>query len=156
MTKWLITHAGGAKKKWRFVEFGGTSGAESRGIVDILAIRKDHGREGDGMKRGDYFEMIFIQTKGGTAPRPKKEDVGRLSRLARLDHAKAVVLAEWKRGIHLQLYRLDGREWIAATAKEIFGEAKKPNKAPEPTPMSVTANHGRGSSLTFTEDGNKT
>jgi len=76
------------------------------------------------MKRGDYFEMIFIQTKGGTAPRPKKEDVARLSRLAELYQAKAVVLAEWQKGMRLELYRLDGSEWVIATAKEIFGEKK--------------------------------
>ncbi len=45
MTKWLITFGGGAKTKWKFVEFGGPTGSESRGIVDILAIRKDHSRE---------------------------------------------------------------------------------------------------------------
>jgi hypothetical protein len=121
MAKWLITFAGGAKRKWKFVEFGGPTGSESRGIVDILAIRKDHRREAAGLKRGDCFELIFIQTKGGASPRPKKEDVARLSRLAHLYQAKAVVLAEWKKGTRLQLYRLDGHEWRGATAEEIFG-----------------------------------
>ena len=128
MTKWLITFGGGARTKWKFVEFGGPTGSESRGIVDILAIRKDHGREREGLKRGDPFEIILIQTKGGSAPRPKKEDVDRLSRLARLYHARAVVLAEWKKGTHLQLYRLDGAEWRLATAKELFGMRIRPNK----------------------------
>ncbi len=121
MTKWLITRAGGAKTKWKFVEFGGSAGSESRGIVDILAIRKDHGQGGGGLKRGDRFEIILIQTKGGSAPRPKKEDVERLSRVARLYRAKAVVLAEWKKGVRLQLHRLEGLTWRSATAKEIFG-----------------------------------
>jgi hypothetical protein len=121
MTKWLITFAGDAKRKWKFVEFGGLTGAESRGIVDILAIRKDHGQEVKGLKRGDLFEMIFIQTKGGTSPRPNEEDLKRLSRLARIYDAKAVVLAEWKKGTHLQLYRLEGRKWCMTTSKEVFG-----------------------------------
>lgn len=128
MTKWLITRSGNAGPKWRFMEFGGTSGAESRGIVDILAIRKDHRREEVGMKRGDCFEMIFIQTKGGSAPRPKEADVARLSRLAQLYNAKDVVLAEWKKGRHLQLYRLVDGEWIPATAKQIFGKTRKPTR----------------------------
>ena len=83
MTKWLITFSGGAKRKWRFVEFGGPTGSESRGIVDILAIRKDHGSEAAGFKRGDCFEIVFIQTKGGQAARPTDEDLRRLRRLAR-------------------------------------------------------------------------
>ncbi|MFZ5496805.1 MAG: hypothetical protein ACOZE5_15910 [Verrucomicrobiota bacterium] len=128
MTKWLITFGGAAKTKWKFVEFGGPTGSESRGIVDILAVRKDHAREEEGLKRGDWFEMIFIQTKGGSAPRPKKADVERLSRLARLYHAKAVVLAEWKKGTHLQIYRLHGSEWRIATVKQIFGNKKEPSR----------------------------
>ena len=34
--------------------------------MDILAIRKDHRIPGDvRLKRGDLFEMILIQVKGG-------------------------------------------------------------------------------------------
>jgi hypothetical protein len=125
MAKWLITFAGGAKKKWRFVEFGGPTGSESRGIVDILAIRKDHGREAEGRKRSDCFEIVLIQAKGSTSPRPKKEDVARLSRLAWLYQAKAVVLAEWKKGERLQLCRLEDDEWRITTSKEIFGTKRE-------------------------------
>jgi hypothetical protein len=121
MTKWLITFASDTKRKWKFVEFGGLTGSESRGIVDILAIRKDHGPEKNGLKRGDLFEMVFIQTKGGTSPRPKKDDLKRLARLARIYKAKAVVLAEWKKGTELQLFRLEGKQWCATTSKEVFG-----------------------------------
>ena len=128
MTKWLITFSGGAKRKWRFVEFGGPTGSESRGIVDILAIRKDHGCEEPGLKRGDCFEIVFIQTKGGSAPHPTEEDLLRLRRLARRYHAKAVVLAEWRKGMHLQLFRLHRTEWRAVTAEEIFGTRTKPNE----------------------------
>lgn len=125
MTKWLITFAGGAKTQWKFVEFGGPTGSESRGIVDILAIRKDHGREAVGIKRGDCFELVIIQTKGGSSPRPTKEDIERLSRVAQLYGAKAVVLAEWEKGSRLQLYRLDEIQWRPTTSKEIFGDRKK-------------------------------
>ena len=121
MTKWLITFAGEAQIRWKLVEFGGTTGAESRGVVDVLAIRKDHKRQGRGLKRGDCFEMILIQTKSGSAPRPEKEDVKRLLRLAKIYNAKAVVLAEWKKGAKLQLNRLVAGDWKVAAAKEIFG-----------------------------------
>jgi hypothetical protein len=125
MTKWHITFAGSTKTKWKFVEFGGPAGSESRGIVDILAIRKDHRREDMGIKRGDCFELILIQTKGGGSPWPMKADIDRLSCVAGIYEAKAVVLAEWKKGSSFQLYRLDGREWRAATAKEIFGNNRE-------------------------------
>jgi hypothetical protein len=120
MTKWHIKFSGGAKTQWKFVEFGGVNGSESRGIVDILAIRKNHKKQGDGLKRGDAFEMILIQCKGGAAPFPVKEDVNRLVRVAKLYDAKATVLAEWKKGIKLQLYRLVKKEWQPATPFEIF------------------------------------
>jgi hypothetical protein len=41
MTKWLITRVRAARG-WEIVNFTGRQGAESRGIVDLLAIRKDH------------------------------------------------------------------------------------------------------------------
>jgi hypothetical protein len=120
MTKWLITFAGGARTRWQFVEFGGHKGAESRGIVDILVIRKDHGYAQKGLKRGDRFEIVLIQSKGGDAPSPTKEDVIRLAKVASLYRAKAVVLAEWKKGTHLNLFRLAGRAWLPVEAQEIF------------------------------------
>lgn len=97
MAKWLITFAGGAKTKWRFVEFGGTTGSESRGIVDILAIRKDHNPK-EGLKRGDCFEIVLIQSKGGSSRRPKEEEVQRLSVVGQRYGAKAVVLGRVEEG----------------------------------------------------------
>ena len=119
MTKWLITFAGGAKTKWRFVEFGGSTGSESRGIVDILAIRKDHSQRAR-LKRGDRFDIVLIQSKGGSSRRPTPEEIERLSVVGERYGAKAVVLAEWKRGTHLQLFRLAEGQWHTATAGEIF------------------------------------
>ncbi len=121
MTKWLITFAGGAKTRWKLVEFGGATGCESRGIVDILAIRKDHKRHPKGLKHGDCFEIVLIQTKGGSAPRPTDDDIGRLKRVAKMYRAKAVVLAEWQRGKALNIHRLVGRKWRSCVPAEIFG-----------------------------------
>jgi hypothetical protein len=67
MTKWLITKSGEAGVRWRFVQFGGVTGSESRGIVDILAIRKNHRTIRDGLKRGDLLDIVLIQVKGGSA-----------------------------------------------------------------------------------------
>jgi hypothetical protein len=121
MTKWLITYAGGAKTRWKLVEFGGLTGSESRGIVDILAIRKDHKLHPKGLKHGDCFEIVVIQTKGGSAPRPTDDDISRLIRVSKIYRAKAVVLAEWQRGEKLHIHRLVGRKWHSCLPSEIFG-----------------------------------
>jgi hypothetical protein len=120
MTKWIITHSGRAAVKWRFVEFGGITGAESRGIIDILAVRKNH-QEVEGLKRGDLLDVILIQTKGGSAKPPSVSDIERLRKVAKYHRAKAVVLAEWKIGEALNLYQLIGQKWVLATPGEIFG-----------------------------------
>jgi len=121
MTKWLITFNRGSGAKWNLVEFGGRAGSEARGIVDLLAVRKDHRRSGSGLKRGDLFEIVLIQTKGGAAPRPTQEDMARLSRVAKHYRAKAVVLAEWRRGEKLDLFRLAGTKWQPVMPADIFG-----------------------------------
>ena len=94
------------------VDFGGKAKAEARGIVDLIAIRKDHLHDGPSLKRGDLFAIVLIQTKGGSASRPTAEDVARLSR---------VVLAERQRAEKLGLSRLIGTRWQAVTPDAIFG-----------------------------------
>jgi len=121
MTKWLVTYSRRTGAKWNLVDFGGKTKAESRGIVDLIAIRKDHRHDGPGLKRGDFFEIVLIQTKGGSAPRPTAEDAARLSRVAKYHRAKAVVLAEWRRAEKLELFRLNGTRWQAVTPDEVFG-----------------------------------
>ena len=121
MTKWLITYSNKRGVKWRFVEFGGSTGSESYGIVDILAIRKDHKTRNEKIKRGDFLDMVLIQTKGGSARFPTEEDKRRLHAVAEHHRAKAIVLAEWKRQEKLNFYRLEEHEWIPVDPKEIFG-----------------------------------
>ncbi|MFQ5853564.1 MAG: hypothetical protein ACE5JU_23650 [Candidatus Binatia bacterium] len=58
--------------------FPGPAGRESAGIVDLIAIRKDHGTNNNKFKRGDLFEIILIQIKGGGARLPKTNDIRRL------------------------------------------------------------------------------
>jgi len=55
-------------EKWHVVNFVGSNNAESRGIVDLLAIRKDHRTNNSKIKRGALFEAVLIQVKGGRAP----------------------------------------------------------------------------------------
>lgn len=121
MTKWLVTYSRRTGAKWNLVDFGGKTKSEARGIVDIIAIRKDHRHDGPALKRGDLFEIVLIQTKGGSAPRPTPDDVGRLSRVAKHHRAKAVILAEWRRAEKLELFKLRGTRWQSVSPDEIFG-----------------------------------
>jgi hypothetical protein len=120
MTKWLVTYSHETGAKWNVVDFGGKTKSEARGIVDLMAIRKDHRKDISGFKGGDLFEIVLIQTKGGAAPRPTAEDVVRLSKVAEHHKATAVVLAEWKKGDKLELFRLEDNNWKCVEATDIF------------------------------------
>lgn len=120
MTKWLITKNCKNGAKWRVVNFVGSANSESRGIVDLLAIRKDHHIQNVKTKRGDLFEIVLIQVKGGSAPFPTADDIARLKNVAKYHHAKAVVLSEWKPKKRLQLYLLQKDQWVEIEPSEIL------------------------------------
>jgi hypothetical protein len=126
--KWAITMAkvrirqAVAQKpwpRWHFIEFRGKEGGESRGVVDIVAIRKDHSERACrelGTKRGDALQIVLIQVKGGCAAKPTAEDAKRLQSVARQHNACAVLLGVWKPGKGVQFYYLDKRaEWAEVT-----------------------------------------
>ena len=119
--KWLVTYSRRTGAKWNLVDFGGKTKAEARGIVDLIAIRKDHRHDGPGLKRGDLFEIVLIQTKGGSAPRPTPGDVARLRVVAKHHKAKGVILAEWRRAEKLELFKLSGTRWQPVSPDEVFG-----------------------------------
>ncbi len=121
MTKWLVTYSRLSGAKWSIVDFGGRTGSEARGIVDLMAIRKNHRHSVPGLKRGDLFEIVLIQTKGGTASRPTSKDIERLSKVAKYYKAKAVVLAEWRKGKKPTLSMLKGKRWIPVAPNDVFG-----------------------------------
>jgi len=101
-----------ARTRWQLVTFYGVAGGESVGIVDLLAIRKDHRCARGAMKRGDALQMILIQVKGGTAPMPTAEDTKRLLAVANWHRARQVMLASWKKGSAAQFYELGaGNRW---------------------------------------------
>ncbi len=116
MTKWRIAFQAGGKRLgsptvkatrlWQLVSFPGRAGRESAGIVDLMAIRKNHDKPKSGFKRGDLFEIILIQIKGGSACRPKLGDIRRLRAVAKRYEARDVVLAEWVKQSHLKFYKL--------------------------------------------------
>jgi hypothetical protein len=69
--------------KWQLVTFVGSAGGESVGIVDLVALRKNHAACKPPAKRGDSFEMILIQVKGGSAPFPTADEAHRLRLVGR-------------------------------------------------------------------------
>ena len=120
MTAWLISwnHSRGAK--WHIVDFVGPGGCESGGIVDLLAVRKNHIVHDAAIKRGDLLDIVLIQVKGGSAPFPTQGDIDRLRKVARYHRARAIVLSEWKRQKQLQLYLLKRSRWVQIEPHEVF------------------------------------
>ena len=79
MTKWLISHSSKVRVKWQALSFNGPAGQESsrhrrhdRHPEESSSIRELS------VRRGDLFEIILIQVKGGTAKFPPLEEVDRL------------------------------------------------------------------------------
>jgi hypothetical protein len=93
-------------RRWQLVGFPGPGGQESAGIVDLVAIRKNHKKQKLPLKRGDLFEIILIQIKGGSAKHPDKNEIKRLKSVADYYNARDIVLAEWVKGSHLKFYWL--------------------------------------------------
>lgn len=114
--------------RWHFLTFAGPDGGESTGVVDLIAVRKDHGTPTGGLKRGDKLKIILIQVKGGYAARPTTEDGKRLRIVAREHRACAVLLASWKKGKAAKFFSLRSRastrsadDWVEVSdLKEVF------------------------------------
>ena len=108
-----------SRTRWQLVTFYGKSGGESVGVVDLLAIRKDHRKPIGGIRRGDALQIILIQVKGGAAARPTLEDAARLRIVAKRHCARHVLLATCKKGKEARFFRLrraSAREaWIEIT-----------------------------------------
>ena len=107
-----------SRTRWQLVTFYGKAGGESVGVVDLLAIRKDHSQPVGGVRRGDAL-IILIQVKGGNAAKPTLEDAARLRIVAKRHCARHVLLATWKKGTAARFFRLrrpSAREaWIEIT-----------------------------------------
>ena len=115
MTQVAIRHAisDNPWPHWHLLSFTGPDGRESRGVVDMIAIRKDHSEPVRGTKRGDALQIILIQVKGGSAAKPTAEDAARLRIVAKRHGACGVLLATWKKGRAARFYSLHKRlpEW---------------------------------------------
>ena len=94
------------------------------GVVDLIAIRKDHSKPVSGTKRGDALQIILIQVKGGNAAKPTQDDAARLRIVARRHGACGVLLAIWKKGKAPRFFSLHKRlpEWSEVDdLRTVFG-----------------------------------
>jgi hypothetical protein len=108
--------------RWKFVSFRGANKGEWRGVVDLIAIRKNSRQPaGELLKRGDLFDIVLIQIKGGSARGPTRDDCLRLREVKRLYRAKAVVQFQWRKGESSKFFVL-GRDlkWKPTTSGELF------------------------------------
>jgi hypothetical protein len=110
-------------KRWRFVSFRGRGRGEWRGVVDVLAIRKNTSVPSNTvLKRGDLFDIILIQMKGGSAKLPSVDELHRLRVVGKYYRAQEIVLFNWERGRRTSFSTLDtALTWRRKTSREIFG-----------------------------------
>ena len=86
---------------------------------DRFRLRRQLQKPKPPFKRGDLFEIILIQIKGGAAKRPDKSEIKRLRDVAEYYKARDVVLAEWVKGNQLKF------NWLVnyrADPKKAWGE----------------------------------
>jgi hypothetical protein len=108
--------------RWKFVSFRGANKGEWRGVVDLIAIRKNTKQPLGGLlKRGDLFDIVLIQIKGGSAREPTMSDCRRLREVKRLYRAKDVVQFQWQKGKSANFFVL-GRNlnWLPSSSEELF------------------------------------
>jgi hypothetical protein len=108
--------------RWKFVSFRGKGGGEARGVVDVLAVRKDMAEPAEaGLKRGDLFEIVLIQIKAGGARPPTADDCQRLRQVAKRYRATRIVLFEFRRRHSSRFFVLGPKGWTPTTGAELFG-----------------------------------
>jgi hypothetical protein len=92
-------------------------------VVDLLAIRKATTEPNRRyLKRGDLFDVILVQVKGGSARSPTRPDCIRLREVAKYYRAQAVVQLHWRRGKSARFSCFNRRlEWEDRTPRQLFG-----------------------------------
>ena len=104
------------------MSFRGANKSEWRGVVDLVAIRKNSAQPyGTLLKRGDLFDIVLIQIKGGGAAGPTDGDCRRLQKVARVYRAKAIVQFQWRKGESSKFLVLGpSRKWKPTTSRAVF------------------------------------
>lgn len=74
------------------------------------------------LKRGDPFEVVLVQMKGGSARLPSMKERRRLREVAAHYRARHVVLFQWRKGQHGPFFTLRRNlEWKPSTGAALFG-----------------------------------
>lgn len=110
MTKVIISRNNKKPPFWHVINFLGAGKQESGGIIHLLAIRKDHSKT-HSFPKGDGFEIILVQVKGGAARNPSAADIQRMEAVKQRYGATAVVLSSWKKGSAAELRVLSKAGW---------------------------------------------
>jgi hypothetical protein len=78
-----------------------------RGMVDVLAIRKDTSHSShELLKSGHLLDTVLVRMKGGSARMPSGVEIRRLMAVARRYRAKEIILFAWKRATNCDFYKL--------------------------------------------------
>mgnify|MGYP007037394595 FL=1 len=90
-------------------------------MVDFIAIRRDQHLKKEPLMRGDLFEIILFQVKGGSAPEPTEAERIRLRKVRNYYKAKNVILSSWQKGKKPKFKYLGKTDWmILENLDEIF------------------------------------
>ena len=114
----------------QFVEFTGPKGGESNGIVDLLAIKKNHDQEKTkniGCNVNDLLDIIHIQVKGGDSSSPTPDDKRRMKIVSKYYQCRETLLSEWNpaRYSEVKFSRLNPQnEWERVDGETIFGKKR--------------------------------
>jgi hypothetical protein len=110
-------------RRWKFISFRGVAEGEWRGVVDVFAVRKDTSQPvTPTLKRGDLFEIILVQVKGGSARTPSIDERRHLREIEKYYRARDVVLFQWRRGESSEFFKLQRNlEWKGTTGSALFG-----------------------------------
>ena len=115
-------------RRTRFVEFVGAKGGESNGIVDLLAVKKNHDQEKTknmGCNVNDLLDIIHIQVKGGDSPPPTPDDKRRMKIVSKYYKCRETLLSEWNPARYsvVKFSRLNPQnEWDIVDERTIFGK----------------------------------
>ena len=119
--------------RWKFQHFRGKKKRDSRGVVDVLAMRRNTADpKKPPLEANDLFEFILVQLKGGEAPMPLQKDLVRLWAVRDHYDAKDIVLFERRKSkCTFSVLRKIGNEefeWVKSDRKSIFGKSAKSTK----------------------------
>ena len=111
-------------KLWALASFESRRKYDSRGIPDMIAVRRNHKSEVGQEARypGDLLEIILIDVKGSLDGEPqypsKKKDIPRLIKVSEDHRAKKIILARcWVHKDEVAFYELD-QSWNETYSKD--------------------------------------